>query len=178
MCDVVDKAFQLVLICIDRNQRFQRTSADGGRQLRPDHVVDPRGCPGQIVHSLQELLRIFHAPADKHVEIDILLLVGEELGGPRIVDLHPPIDRQRRLIGRIEIEPASLKVRTGRPNWVTMTNSVSSTNNRQRQATASRMTTRKAGVVSSWCLVLTANSQVAWACPCAKPVSLCSMRIG
>ena len=142
--DALDEVLQrLACFGIDRDEGFQRTAADGGSQLRPYHVVDPRGCPGQIVHGLQEPLRVLHAPANEHVEIDVLLLAGEELGGPRIVDLHPPIDRQRRLIGQLEIEPGLVKVRTGRPNCVTMTNWVSSTNSRQRQATA-RTTTNKA----------------------------------
>jgi hypothetical protein len=67
--------------------------------------VDPRGRPRQIVHGLQKPLRIFHAPANEDVQINVLLLAGEELCGPRIVDLHPAIDRQRRLIGQFEIQP-------------------------------------------------------------------------
>ena len=80
-----------------------------------------------------------HAPADEHVEIDVLLLAGEELG--RAADCRfAAADRSPATIDRaaLKYSPASVKVRSGRPNCVTITNWVSSTNSRQRQATARR----------------------------------------
>ncbi len=92
-------------VAIDRDQGFQRMGAHFGSQPRPYHVVDPRVGPRQIVDRLQELLRVFYAPANEDVEIDVPLPAGEELGGPRVVNLHPPIDCQPRLIGHLEIQP-------------------------------------------------------------------------
>ena len=43
-------------------------------------------------------------PADEHVEIDVLLLLGQELRRPGIVDLKPAVDAKGRLVGRLEVQ--------------------------------------------------------------------------
>jgi len=92
-----------------RRHPLEGIVADLAPQFRPHDVVEASLRPGVVHRTLEEGPRVAHPPADENVQVDRLLLLGQEFRGPGVIDPQPLVNPEDRLVGHLEIKPRLLE---------------------------------------------------------------------